>query len=53
MHTHDDLQKQRIDQLNQAIETGLTQLKSGHKIPSSESYQRLKKKIEEVAKDCK
>lgn len=51
MHTYDDLQKQRVDQLNQAIEIGLTQLKSGDKISASESYQRLKKKIKNIAKD--
>ena len=45
MHTHDDLQKQRINQLNQAIEAGLVQLKTGDKVLASESYQRLKKKI--------
>ena len=45
-HSYDDnLQKQRIDQLNQAIKVGLTQLKSGRKISAIESYQRLKKKI--------
>jgi antitoxin ParD1/3/4 len=45
MHTYDDLQKQRIQQLNQAIEVGLTQLQSGNKIPAVESYERLKKKL--------
>lgn len=50
MHTYDDLQKQRIDQLNQAIEVGLTQLKSGNKISAAESYQRLTKKIKNVTK---
>lgn len=50
MHTHDDLQKQRINQLNHAIELGLTQLKSGKKIPASESYQKLQSKIQAIAK---
>lgn len=53
MHTYDGLQKQHIDQLNQAIETGLTQLKVGSKIPATESYQRLKKKIQHIAKGSK
>lgn len=53
MHTYDDLQKQRIQQLNQAIETGLTQLKSGNKVSAVESYARLKKKIKDVAKVIK
>ena len=51
MHTYDDLQKQRIDQLNQAIDIGLTQLKSGDKLSAPESYQRLKKKIKRTAKE--
>lgn len=51
MHTYEDLQKQRIDQLNSAIEDGLRQLKSEEKILASKSYQRLKKKIEKIAKD--
>ena len=45
MHTHDELQKQRINQLNQAIETGLMQLDSENKISASKAYQRLKKKL--------
>lgn len=53
MHTYDDLQKQRIDQLNQAINIGLTQLKSGNKVSASESYQRLKEKIKNTSKDSK
>ena len=50
MHTYDDLQKQRIDQLNSAIEIGLLQLKKGEKVSAAESYQRLKKKITKIAK---
>jgi hypothetical protein len=50
MHSYDDIQKQRIDQLNQAIEVGLTQLRSRQKIPASESYQRLKQKIKNATK---
>lgn len=45
MHTYDDLQKQRIDRLNQAIDIGLNQLNKGQKINAKEAYQRLKKKI--------
>lgn len=45
MHTYDDLQKQRIQQLNEAIDIGLDQLKKGQKINAKEAYQRLKKKI--------
>lgn len=53
LHTHDDLQAQRIKQLNQAIDVGLQQLNSGNKIPAKESYNRLKNKIEKIAKDKK
>lgn len=50
MHTYDDLQEQRIAQLNQTIELGLSQLKSGQKVSAAKSYQRLKKKIQAVGK---
>jgi len=49
MHTHDDLQKQQIMQLNQAIGIGLAQLQSGNKRLASESYHRLKEKINHIA----
>lgn len=32
MHTYEDLQKQRVTELNDAIAIGMQQLKSGHKI---------------------
>ncbi|MFN7096113.1 MAG: type II toxin-antitoxin system Phd/YefM family antitoxin [Gammaproteobacteria bacterium] len=38
-------QKQRVNEIKQAIDTGLAQLDSGAKIPAKESYQRLKNKI--------
>ena len=50
MHSYDDIQQQRLNQLNQAIKTGLAQLRSGQKIPSPESYQRLKQKIKNATK---
>lgn len=50
MHTYDDLQKQRIGQLNAAIDTGLSELKSGNKIAAPKAYERLKKKIEGISK---
>lgn len=52
LHTHDDLQAQRIHQLNQAIDIGLQQLNSGKKIPAQESLSRMKDKIEKIAKGC-
>jgi antitoxin ParD1/3/4 len=53
LHTYDDLQTQRINQLNQAIEVGLQQLDRGKKIAAKESYHRLKNKIDKIAKDNK
>jgi antitoxin ParD1/3/4 len=53
LHTHDDLQAQRINQLNQAIEVGLQQLNSGKKIPAKESFKRMKNKIKKLAKKNK
>lgn len=43
-------QDQRAKQLNQAIEVGLKQLNTGNKIPAKDSYDKLKKKINKVAK---
>lgn len=53
LHTHDDLQAQRIKQLNSAIDVGLQQLSSGNKIPAQDSYNRLKGKIDKIAKNKK
>ena len=53
LHTHDDLQVQRIKQLNQAIEIGLQQLNSGKKIPAKESLNKMKAKIDKIAKGTK
>jgi len=53
LHTHDDLQTQRINQLNQAIDVGLQQLNKGQKIPAHETFDRMKKKINKIAKEGK
>ena len=45
MNIYDDLQRHRIEQLNQSIEIGLLQLQAGKKVLAKEAYQRLKKKI--------
>ena len=45
LHTYEDLQNQRIHQLNQSIEVGLSQLNTGNKISAKDSYNKLKKKI--------
>ena len=51
MHNYDSVQKQRMSEMNRAIETGLAQLNAGEKIPAAESYERLKKKIDAIAKN--
>lgn len=48
--TQDDLQTQRIKQLNQAIDAGLQQLNEGKKIPVHATYNRMKIKIDNLAK---
>lgn len=53
LHTYEDLQTQRIKQLNQAIDVGLQQLNAGQKIPATESYAKLKNKINKIAKGSK
>ena len=53
LHTHDDLQNQRIKQLNQAIDIGLQQLNIGKKVPAHEVYKRMNQKIDKLAKDSK
>jgi len=53
LHTYEDLQAQRINQLNQAIDIGLQQLNAGQKIPANKSYTKLKNKIRKMAKKSK
>ncbi len=53
LHMHDDLQTQRVNQLNQAIDVGLQQLKTGKKIVVKESFSRMRKKIDKIAKEKK
>ncbi|WP_172622687.1 hypothetical protein [Aquicella siphonis] len=38
----------KLDDLNKAIDTGLTQLRKGQKISAQESYERLKNKITKI-----
>jgi len=53
LHTYEDLQNQRIKQLNQSTDIGLTQLNTGNKISAKTSYDKLKKKINKIAKEKK
>lgn len=52
LHTYDDLQTQRVTQLNQAIEIGLRQLNNNKGISAKDSYNRLKNKINKIAKEA-
>lgn len=45
LYTYEDLQKNRIKQLNQEIDLGLQQLEKGQGKNAKEVYQRLRKKI--------
>ena len=51
LHTFEDLQAQRINQLGQSIEIGLQSLQNGNKVSAKDSYNRLKKKINKIAKE--
>lgn len=51
MHTYDDIQEHRLQELNQAIELGLNQLAQGKKVSAKESYKRFKNKIQKIAKE--
>jgi antitoxin ParD1/3/4 len=53
LFTHDDLQRERIKQLNNAIDVGLNELSSDKKILAKETYERMKQKISRIAKDGK
>jgi antitoxin ParD1/3/4 len=49
LYSQDYIKDQRVKQLNQAIDVGLNQLATGERIPASESYERLKKKIDTMS----
>lgn len=51
LHTYEDVQSQRIQELNQSIEVGLKQLNTGNRISAKDSYNKLKKKINKIAKE--
>lgn len=53
LYAHDDLRAERIKQLNNAIDIGLSELDSGRKIPAKEAYNQLNKKIATIVKDGK
>ena len=50
MHTYDDIQKQRIAQLNQTINAGLDELDCGKRIEGKASYDKMKQKIKRIKK---
>ncbi len=50
MHSQEDMQKQRIAQLNQVIDIGLDQLERGQKVEGSVSHAKMKAKIAKATK---
>ena len=50
LHTYEDLQSQRVKQLNQAIDIGLQQLEGGDKVLAKDSYAKFTKKINKIEK---
>ncbi len=51
MRAHDELQINQINQLNKVIQVGLDQLDAGNKVSASTSYEKLKKKINNMSKE--
>ena len=50
MHSYEDLQQKRIAELNDSITIGMKQLQSGQKIEGEVSRQKMKAKIDLIAK---
>jgi len=50
MHTYDDVQKQRIAQLSQAIQVGVEQLHNNQHIDGQVSREKMKRKIDAISK---
>lgn len=53
MRTHDEIQKQRIAQLNQSIDEGIQALAQNKGIDGKVSRAKMKKKIDKMVKDRK
>jgi antitoxin ParD1/3/4 len=51
LHMYEDLKNQRIQQLNFAIDVGLSQLNVSKKISAKDSYNKMKEKIDKIAKE--
>lgn len=50
MHTYDDIQKQRIAGLSQAIDIGMNQLHHGQFTEGKVSREKMKRKIDALSK---
>ncbi|MBX9705939.1 MAG: type II toxin-antitoxin system ParD family antitoxin [Gammaproteobacteria bacterium] len=50
MHTYDDVQKQRVLQLKQAIDVGVEQLHQKKRTEGKVSREKMKQKIGKIAK---
>lgn len=53
MHTHDDVQKQRIWDLSRAIDIGMEQLSQKRVVDGPTSREKMKRKIGAIAKGKK
>ena len=51
LHTYEDIQSHRTQELNAAIDIGLMQLTRGEKISAKESYDKLKAKINTISQE--
>ena len=53
MHTHETLQKQRIEQLNREIDIGMRDIKLGRTVPAKEAFKRFRTRIKNATKGGK
>lgn len=49
MHSFEDLQKKRIQELDDSIALSMQQIQRGQKISGDESYKKMKNKIKQIA----
>lgn len=53
MHAYEYLQKQRIAELNQAINIGMNQLQQKQSVDVKTSHEKMKRKIDSIVKSSK
>ena len=50
LQVHEELQRQRIVELNQAIDIGMKQLHDGASVNGKTSYEKMQRKMEKLTK---